>query len=124
MCKSVPLRTNYSFFPCVVDSQRFQENLEIPLNLLEREGYPRFCCCCAFYTRCQVRNLFYIFLLLQSAFSFAQHITVEGIVRDEDGEPLPYATVLVMPDSAVVATDASGRFRVSVGQGEKEVIIS
>src|SRR5690606_26996273 len=37
---------------------------------------------------------------------------------------LPYATVLVMPDSAVVATDASGRFRVSVGQGEKEVIIS
>jgi hypothetical protein len=124
VCKSVPLRTNYSFFPCVVDSQRFQENLEIPLNLLEREGYPRFCCCCAFYTRCQVRNLFYIFLLLQSAFSFAQHITVEGIVRDEDGEPLPYATVLVMPDSAVVATDASGRFRVSVGQGEKEVIIS
>lgn len=71
-----------------------------------------------------VRFVLYIAFLLQSSFSVAQQIVVSGFVRDTDGESLPLATVLMLPDSVATSADAAGRFRMTVRPGEKEVIIS
>lgn len=54
----------------------------------------------------------------------AQDVTVNGIVRDQDGEPLPLASVLIYPDSAATSTDGSGRFRLSTTPGRKSLVIT
>lgn len=47
-----------------------------------------------------------------------------GSVRSAGGDPLPFATVVVSPDSAVTTTDAHGVFRLRVTPGEKRVQVT
>lgn len=67
----------------------------------------------------------------------AQEKTVEGVIRDDKGAPLPGATVLIKGTNAAVTTDSSGHFDLRipsgaaqtlvvsyVGMGSKEVAIS
>lgn len=49
---------------------------------------------------------------------------MKGIVRDNDGNKLPQANVLVTPDTAHIVTDTNGRFSVTSSPGKKVILIS
>ena len=49
---------------------------------------------------------------------------MEGEVKDRTGEQLPFATILILPDSTIVPADLDGRFSVKVLQGQKNVLIT
>jgi hypothetical protein len=55
--------------------------------------------------------------------TWAQEATLTGIVKNHEGELLPMANVLLLPDSLMTATDAGGKFMVDA-DGQIEVIIS
>lgn len=50
--------------------------------------------------------------------------TLRGLVQDQSGDPLPLASVIILPDSFVLNTDNDGRFAITISQGRKEVRIS
>lgn len=52
-------------------------------------------------------------LLLFNAMAFAQTKTVTGTVRDDKGEPIPFATVAIKGTKTAVAADASGNFTIN-----------
>lgn len=54
----------------------------------------------------------------------AQEVLLSGVVRNQDGDLLPMANVLVLPDSASLTTDTGGKFVVPARRGYVEVIIS
>ena len=56
-------------------------------------------------------------LLLAGTLSFAQNKTVTGTVKDERGEALTGATVVVSGTKAYAITDIDGQFAVSAAQG-------
>ncbi len=58
-------------------------------------------------------------LLLLPCFSIAQ---VSGKVTDENGEPLPYATVYVRNTSNGTATNAAGAYKLNVAAGPQEIV--
>lgn len=49
-------------------------------------------------------------------------ITVRGTVKDESGEPLPGATIVVEGTSQVTVTDVQGRFNINVNEGAALII--
>lgn len=51
-------------------------------------------------------------------------IQVQGVVRDENGQPVPGASVRVKGTSTVVATDGSGRFSISVPETTSVLVIT
>ena len=60
-----------------------------------------------------------VFALLLSTVSFAQNpITVTGIVTDENGEPLPGASVVIENTNTGALTDASGKYSIKVQSGK------
>lgn len=65
-----------------------------------------------------------LIFLYSSIMGVAQGITVKGIVKDNDGNKLPQANILVTPDSIQIITDASGRFNFKSSSGKKTVTIS
>lgn len=71
-----------------------------------------------------MRDLFYILLFVCSVPAFAQNVAVKGIVKDDDGESLPMATVLILPDSAVTSADGSGFFTVVTTPGRKSIVVT
>jgi hypothetical protein len=54
----------------------------------------------------------------------AQHVSVMGLVRDKNGDSLPLAHIIVLPDSIASATDANGYFSISAQRGAKQFIVS
>ena len=52
-------------------------------------------------------------MMLSAALSFGQSRVVTGQVRDDKGNPVPYATVNVKGTSTGVAADANGNFSIS-----------
>lgn len=54
----------------------------------------------------------------------AQTIAIRGEVRDRDGEKLPSANVLMLPDSVIVSTGIDGQFSATLKSGAKQVGIS
>lgn len=65
---------------------------------------------------------FALVLLLFSEMGSAQ--TLRGIVRDQSGDALPLATIVILPDSFLVSTDNDGKFEAKLSRGRKEVRIS
>src|SRR5215217_5849653 len=63
-------------------------------------------------------------LLLFGAMTYAQNKTVTGKVRDEKGDPIPFATVAIKGTRSAVAADASGSFTINVKDGSTLVISS
>src|SRR5215213_11917953 len=63
-------------------------------------------------------------LLLFGAMTYAQNKTVTGKVRDEKGDPIPFATVAIKGTKSAVAADANGNFTINVKDGSTLVISS
>lgn len=61
--------------------------------------------------------------MLMPELVFGQAI-LQGIVRDQDGEQLPFAHIFIIPDSITTATDDAGAFAVRLPRGEKRLQIS
>ncbi|KAF2340006.1 SusC/RagA family TonB-linked outer membrane protein [Flavobacterium tistrianum] len=57
--------------------------------------------------------IFCVSSLLFSVVAFAQDVTINGIVNDESGLPVPGATVLVKGTNKATASDFDGKFQIS-----------
>jgi outer membrane receptor for ferrienterochelin and colicin len=72
-----------------------------------------------------VNRLYWSFLLLLlSPFVWGQKIEVKGVVKDQSGERLPQAFVIILPDSITVPSNASGHFSIKVLPGKKDIRVS
>ena len=49
--------------------------------------------------------------------------TLEGIVTDGDGNPLPYTTIYIDGTANGTTADSEGRYRLTVEQGTKDVVV-
>jgi len=58
-------------------------------------------------------TLFVVFLLAGCVFAFAQNLAVKGIVKDDQGLPLPGATITVKGTSDAATTDLSGKYAIN-----------
>jgi hypothetical protein len=66
-------------------------------------------------------TLIVVMLLTGYAFAFAQAGRVSGIVKEDQGAPLPGVTVRVKGTNNAVTTDANGKYSISVpGTGTLE----
>ena len=61
---------------------------------------------------------------LSAATSVLQQITVTGVVTDEQGEPLPGATVMVKGTTIAAISNLEGRFNISVPDEEAVLVVS
>jgi hypothetical protein len=70
-------------------------------------------------------NKFYILLLLlYPGVALAQQVVLRGLVKEKNGESLPLATVLVLPDSVLVSSGTDGKFSARFRSGTKRIVIS
>ena len=61
-------------------------------------------------------------LVLCSVLAIAQNRNVSGQVRDDKGDPIPFASVTVKGTNRGTSTDANGNFRIEAQTGEVLVI--
>jgi len=65
-----------------------------------------------------------LFCLVGVNYTFAQSITVEGKVKDENGFPLPGVTIAVKGTSQGSLTNSEGYYSMSVSSGEANLVFS
>jgi hypothetical protein len=70
-----------------------------------------------------LKYLFFLLTLISGVLQ-AQDIDVTGIVHDNEGQPLPQAHVVVLPDSIFTLSDVEGEFKIKVPRGEKQIHVS
>lgn len=58
-------------------------------------------------------------LMLLCTFAFAQTRTVKGTIRDEKGEPVPFATISETGTRNATTADADGAFLIKIKEGSK-----
>jgi len=63
-----------------------------------------------------------IVLMLLCTSAFAQTRTVSGVVKDEKGDPVPFATIQESGTKNAAKADANGSFTIKIGQKSKLVI--
>jgi TonB-linked SusC/RagA family outer membrane protein len=68
-------------------------------------------------------SLFSVLMLL-CALAFGQTRKISGVVRDEKGDPIPFATITEAGTKNATQADAIGAFMITVGQNSKLVITS
>lgn len=73
---------------------------------------------------CVKRTWLFGGLLLLSVSAYSQAISISGTVKDQDGELLPFASVLLLPDSTATLTDRKGSFSIQTPPGPKELRVS
>src|SRR5687768_18109416 len=56
-------------------------------------------------------------LMLICALAFGQARTVTGTVRDDKGDPIPFATITEVGTTSAAQADATGNFTISIQQG-------
>lgn len=61
-------------------------------------------------------------LLVSMGMVLAQNITIRGVVTDQNGEPVPGATVMVEGTSHGIATDAQGAYTLQVPSNARIVV--
>ncbi len=61
-------------------------------------------------------------LMLLCTFALGQTRTVSGVVKDEKGEPVPFATVQEVGTKNAAQADASGSFSIKIQQGAKLLV--
>jgi hypothetical protein len=54
----------------------------------------------------------------------AQDLVVKGVIRDDKGQRLPQAHIIVMPDSIFSITNTEGQFIIQTTKGEKQIQVS
>ena len=57
-------------------------------------------------------------LVLWSVFAFAQNRVITGQVKDDKGEPVPFASVTIKGTNKGTTTDANGNFRIEAKTGD------
>jgi TonB-dependent starch-binding outer membrane protein SusC len=72
---------------------------------------------------CRVLMLF-AWVLAQTSPAFAQTKTISGIISDQNGVPLPSATIKSKGGKAQAVSDLNGRFRLAVAEGATAVEVS
>ena len=65
-----------------------------------------------------------IFSLFLPLFSLAQLKPVSGVVKDDQGNPLPNVSVMIQGGSAGTTTDENGRFHINAQKGSVLVFSS
>lgn len=65
-----------------------------------------------------------IFLLLLTAFSFAQEQRTGGTVTDNSGAPIPGASLVALPSGHGAKTNADGSFELSLTTGDQQIKVS
>ncbi|MCL2027860.1 MAG: TonB-dependent receptor [Bacteroidales bacterium] len=63
-------------------------------------------------------------MLLVGSSVFAQSRTISGTVRDQQGEPVPFASVAIPGSTTGATTDMDGRFTLNVPQGATQFRVS
>ena len=63
-------------------------------------------------------------LMLLCTLAYGQTRTITGTVRDENGNPVPFATVTETGTKNAATADASGNFSISVKQNSRITISS
>src|SRR4026207_995485 len=70
-----------------------------------------------------MRKLLLLFAMQMSMLmSFAQNKTVTGRVTDENGNPIPFATLKIKDSKTGVSADADGKFSLRVNGGETFIV--
>ncbi len=70
------------------------------------------------------RSLILILIMLLSAYSFAQNITINGKVVSEDSQPVVGASVMIKGSTTGTVTDNNGDFSIAAAKGAVLVITS
>ena len=63
------------------------------------------------------KNLFFVLLLVSSSFAFAQD-SISGNVSDDEGNPIPGATVIVEGTTQGTTTDFDGNYSISADSNQ------
>lgn len=71
-----------------------------------------------------MKILCFIFLFIIPLAMVAQQTTLKGVVKNTDGENLPLANILILPDSVILSAGLEGKFAVKMNSGKKQVIIT
>jgi hypothetical protein len=53
-----------------------------------------------------------------------QHVTLKGIIHDDNGTVLPQAHIIIFPDSIFSVTNSNGEFLIRTSEGEKMMQVS
>ena len=70
-----------------------------------------------------MKKAFLVVLMLSSSIIFAQN-NISGSVSDEDGNPVPGATVVVVGTNTGVVTDFDGNYQINASAGDQLTISS
>lgn len=70
-----------------------------------------------------MKHLFTLLLLVTTFGAFAQR-TITGTITDENGETLPFATVLVKGTTTGVIADENGKYSISVPEGSTTLVFN
>jgi TonB-linked SusC/RagA family outer membrane protein len=65
-----------------------------------------------------------VVLLCSTSIAFAQQRTVQGVVTDTKGEPIPGATILVKGTTTGVTAGADGKFQLGLPAGATTLVVS
>ncbi|MDX2280827.1 MAG: DUF5686 and carboxypeptidase regulatory-like domain-containing protein [Saprospiraceae bacterium] len=71
----------------------------------------------------KIKLLFLILFLAAQLVQAQQSGVIQGIVLDENGEPLPFATVYIKNTSNGTATNAKGNFKLNVPYGQADLMV-
>ena len=69
-----------------------------------------------------MKQVLLIFLFLASASVFAQEVTISGTITDENGNPLPGATVQIKGTTRGAVTDLNGQYSIAVS-GADDILV-
>src|SRR5690606_39671811 len=65
-----------------------------------------------------------LLLSLAAVPACAQMVDLSGIVKNNEGEALPWANVVLLPDSAIATTEADGTFAFQTRAAKKHIAVS
>lgn len=72
-----------------------------------------------------VKNLsLFLWCMILSVATAAQSVTVKGVVNDPAAGNLPFASLLLLPDSIQTLADVNGRFLLQTSVGKKQLVVS
>ena len=73
------------------------------------------------------RTLLYLIFIMATVPLFATEpprgATLEGVVTDSEGRPLPYTTIFVDGTSRGTTADSEGRYRLVLEKGETDIVV-
>ncbi len=75
------------------------------------------------YKSVAVKIIVAVFFFLYP-FALLGQINLNGAVKSTEGDILPMANILILPDSLIITSGMGGKFEVRISAGEKQLIIS